>query len=181
MQALVGAYTRPRNSLLAARERAGTPRIVDSRAGGVRSLHVAAGAPASDPSCRYPRNMQVTDRAVRQLTREEIETVEKAATAVKTPETEYMDGPVFDMSLKAKAAGDDRLADTYRLLSGVLRPRVELMDDIDSSTNPFHVTPSSLAEDERALLASLLEHLSDPELRARFADYLWIAQRDRKY
>jgi len=125
--------------------------------------------------------MQVTGRAIRPLSREEIDALEKAATSVETLETEYMDSRVFDLSLKAKDAGDDRLADTYRLLAGVLRPRVELMGDIDSSTNQFHVTPSSLAEDERALLASLVEHVTDPELRARFADYLWIAKRDRKY
>jgi len=125
--------------------------------------------------------MQVTNRAIRPLAPEEIEAVEKAATSVETLETEYMDGRIFDMSLKAKSDGDDRLADTYRLLSGVLRPRVELMAKIDSSTNQFHVTPASLTEEERVLLASLVDQVSDPELRARFADYLWIANRDRKY
>jgi hypothetical protein len=92
-----------------------------------------------------------------------------------------MDRPVFDLSLKAKGAGDERLADTFRLLAGVLRTSVELMGDIDSSTDQFFVTPSILTADERALLASLVERVSDPELRARFADYLWIANRDRKY
>jgi hypothetical protein len=125
--------------------------------------------------------MQVTDRAVRPLAFEEIQALENAATSVETLETEYMEGRVFDMSLKAKNDGDDRLADTYRLLAGVLRPRIELMPDINASTNQFHVTPASLTEEECSLLASLVEQVSDPELRARLADYLWIAQRDRKY
>jgi hypothetical protein len=125
--------------------------------------------------------MQVSDRAIRSLSSEEIGALEKAATSVDTVGTEYMDGRVFDLSLKAKDAGDERLADTYRLLAGVLRSRVELMGDIDSSTNQFHVTPSSMTNDEHALLATLVEHVGDPELRARFADYPWIAKRDRKY
>ena len=115
------------------------------------------------------------------LTEAEIEIVESAAVAVETLETEYMDQAVFDLSLKAKGAGDDRLADTYRFLAGVLRPRVELMDKINSSTNPFLVTPASLKEEEVILLRVLAQNLADPELRARFADYLWIATRDRKY
>jgi hypothetical protein len=152
----------------------GTPQNVDWRP-------LARGGAQEARTHRYSPNMQVRDRAIRPLSLDEIGALEKAATSVDTLETEYMDSRVFDLSLKAKDAGDERLADTYRLLAGVLRPRVELMGDIDSSTNQFHVTPSSLTEEERALLATLVEHVGDPELRARFADYLWIAKRDRKY
>lgn len=123
----------------------------------------------------------MTERAVRSLAPEEIKALENAATSVDTLETEHMDSRVFDMSLKAKNAGDERLADTYRLIAGVLCSRVELMSNINASTDQFHITPASLTEEECSLLASLVEQMSDPELRARFADYLWMGKRDRKY
>lgn len=123
--------------------------------------------------------MQVTERAVRALTAPEVEAVETAATSVETLETEFMDGRIFDLSLKAAAAGDPRLADTYRFLAGILRPRVEALSGIDTATNQFWVTPASLTDEEVTVLGELAAAVTDPELRARFSDYLWIRTRDR--
>lgn len=128
-----------------------------------------------------PPRMQVLQRNVRALTPAEMQTLESVATSAENLETEYMDNRVFDLSLKAKAADDDRLADTYSFLAGVLRPRVEVMADIDSSANPFHVTPKSLTDEEIELLRDLTATVRDPELRARFADFLWLRTRDRQY
>lgn len=124
----------------------------------------------------------IRDRAlVRPLTIEEIYEVEAAATTVETLKTANMDNRVFDLSKRAAAEGDTALAATYVFVSSVLRPRVEALADIASSTNRFWVMPASLTEGEVQLLATLMTSMKDPELRARFADFLWLRTGDRKY
>ena len=118
---------------------------------------------------------------VRHLTSSEIETFERVATSAELLETEYMDTRIFDLSLKATADDDTALAATYVFLSSVLRPRVEALVSVASSANPFWVTPASLTEGEVKLLADLVTSTKDAELRARFADYLWLRTGDRKY
>jgi hypothetical protein len=124
--------------------------------------------------------MQTVERRIRRLTPSEFEALQNAAITVDPLEAEYMDGPVFDLSLKARAE-DEQLADTYRFLSGVLRPSVEAMANIEASTNQFWVTPASLTDEEVELLREFAGEATDPELRARFADYLWLKTRDRNY
>jgi len=125
--------------------------------------------------------MQTTERRIRRLTAREIETFESSATGVETLETEYMDSPVCDLSLKAASDGEEELAGTYRFLAGVLRPSVEAMNKIHSSTNQFWVTPASLSDEEVEFLGELATAVSDPELRARFADFLWLRTKDRRF
>jgi hypothetical protein len=118
---------------------------------------------------------------IRQLTSSEREALESAAISVETLESEYMDDRVFDLSVKACAEGDAALGATYAFLSSVLRPRVEALQNIASSTNPFWVTPASLTDEEVQLLVDLVTNVRDPELRARFADFLWLRTGDRTY
>lgn len=125
--------------------------------------------------------MQPTPRAVRKLSADEIAAVESAATGAKKPETRYIDQPVFALSLKAKGDGDDRLADTYRFLAGVLRPGVEALTTIDTATNQFWVTPASLTDEEVEVVREIVAAVKDVELRARLADFLWVRTRDRKF
>jgi hypothetical protein len=120
-------------------------------------------------------------RNIRRLTSGEIETFQDAATSVETLETEYMDSPVLDLSLRAAAEGDGQLAETYRFLSDVLTPSVEARANLDSSTNQFFVTAASLTEEEVQIMQELAGSITDPELLARFADFVWLKTRDRKY
>jgi hypothetical protein len=125
--------------------------------------------------------MQTSQSNLRKLTATEIETLQNAAMGVETLETEYMENRIFDLSLKATAEGDDALAETYRFVAGVLRPRVEAIDNIATATNQFWVIPASFTDDQVEVLRELAAIVTDPELRARFADFLWLKTRDRKY
>ncbi|HYK05952.1 MAG TPA: DUF4209 domain-containing protein [Thermoanaerobaculia bacterium] len=118
---------------------------------------------------------------IRQLTPAEVEDLENAATSVENFEAGYMDRRVSDLSSKVAAEGEELLAATYRFIAGVLRPRVEELSRIASSSNQFWVFPASLSADEVQLLADLTSTVRDPELRARFADFLWLHSGDRKY
>lgn len=125
--------------------------------------------------------MQALPRVIRPLTALEIETLERDVTSVEKLDTRFMEPRVFDMSLKADADGDARLAGTYRFLSGVLYTHVEGLANINASDNPLSVTPASLSDDEIHLLAELTTSVKDPELRSRLADFLWTKTRNRKY
>jgi hypothetical protein len=85
---------------------------------------------------------------------------------------------VFDLSRRVAAEGDKVLGETFRFISGVLTPSIEVIPKIETAANPFWVTPSTLTEIERDLLRQLVEAVADPEMRARFADFLWLAARD---
>ena len=87
---------------------------------------------------------------------------------------------VFDLSRRVADEGDKVLSETFRFISGVLTPRVETILKIETAANPFWVEPSTLTVTERDLLQQLVEALSDPEMRARFGDFLWLAARDWK-
>lgn len=115
---------------------------------------------------------------VRKLTDEEIADLVKACMSAPKREEVYMSHRVFDLSLRAAATGDAILAETYRFLSGVLTPSVESIAKIESAGNPFWVAPSTLTDVEVSLLRQLVDTSTDPELRARFADFVWLAVRD---
>jgi len=117
-------------------------------------------------------------REVRLLTDAEVKSfVESCANATKLEEV-YMSSRAFDMSRAAETAGDAGLAETYRFLAGVLRPSVESIGKIESAGNPFWVAPSTLTEAQVLLLRQLVGVVTDPELRARFADFIWLSARD---
>ncbi len=118
---------------------------------------------------------------IRELMHSEIERLETAATGAEILETEYMDTAVFDLARRAAEEGDDSLAETYRFMSGVLRSAVENLGTIETLTNQFWVKPGSLSDVEVDLLRKLVSSLADPELRARFADYVWLSSRDRRF
>lgn len=125
--------------------------------------------------------MQTSQRNTRKLTAAEIDTFQNVAVSAETLETEYMDNRVFDLSRKTKADGDEELAATYEFLAAVLRPRVRAMANIDAAASQFWVTPASLTTEEVELLSELAAAVIDPELRARFADFLWLKTRDHRY
>lgn len=125
--------------------------------------------------------MQRLPRLIRRLTDEEAQAIETASVSAKTPLIEFMEIRVFDLSTKAAGAGDERLADTYRFVAGVLRPPLKQLARVDASMDPFFVTPASLTDEETHLLCELVDQFRDPELRARFADYVWLRMRDRRF
>lgn len=118
---------------------------------------------------------------VRLLSDREIEAIVVATSNVEERETEYMDRRIFDLAQRAKADGDETLSATYYFLSSVLRPRVEALANIDSSTNHFWVRPCSLTPDELELLRQVVDSITDPELRSRSADYIWMKTRDHVF
>jgi hypothetical protein len=118
---------------------------------------------------------------VRRLADCEIEAIVVATSNVKERETEYMDSRIFDLAQRAPADGDESLSATYYFLSSVLRPRVEALANIDSSTNQFWVRPASLTPVELEVLIQVAGRVTDPELRSRFADYVWMKTRDHVF
>ena len=112
------------------------------------------------------------------LAEDEIARLVEVCTTAERLEQNYMGRRVFDLSRRVAAEGDKVLSETFRFLSGVLTPSIESMKKIETAANPFWVEPSTLTETERDLLRQLAEAVSDPEMKARFADYLWLAARD---
>jgi hypothetical protein len=115
--------------------------------------------------------------AVRLLSEYETTRLVEACTSGERLEVSSMAHRVFDLSRRVAAEGDEVLSETFRFISGVLTPRVEAILKIETAANPFWVEPSTLTETERDLLRQLVT-VADPEMRARFADFLWLAARD---
>lgn len=127
--------------------------------------------------------MTLTDQRVpvRLLSDDEIAAITDAIAQLESREAGFMDNLVFDLARKAKTTGDESLSVTYYFLASVLRPRAEALANIESSSNQFWIRPGTLTQAEVQLLKLLIEKIADPELRARFADYVWLRTRDRVY
>lgn len=111
---------------------------------------------------------------VRLLTVSEISALSDACVQ---SEADSLSHCVFALS-RGAAEDDAALRETYRFLSGVLSPPVRSILKIEELGNPFWVAPSSLRPEEVALLRQVVDAATDPDLRARCADVVWLATRD---
>jgi hypothetical protein len=116
---------------------------------------------------------------VRLLTEHELASLFEACGTIAKPRD--MAHRVSDLARASAGDADSGLTDTLRFISGVLTPSIEVIPKIETAANPFWVTPSSLSDDEIALLKQIADASNDPELRSRCSDFVWLRTRDRKY